>query len=57
MKIKNNNTIQTDNVIMLPLKLGGPNAPRVDTSVLRMIGSTNDQEISKPEPSENVFAN
>ncbi len=56
MKIKNQIQSRNDNVIMLPLKLGGPNAPRVDVSVLRMIGSTFHTEETPVDLSENIFA-
>jgi len=48
---------QKDNVIQMPLRLGGPDAPRVDISILQMIGSTFDSDASAHQDiSQNIFA-
>ncbi|WP_276307911.1 hypothetical protein [Paramylibacter kogurei] len=41
---------------MLPLKLGGKNAPRVDVSMLKMIGSTFEGTPREMDYTNNIFA-
>lgn len=54
--ISHSNDENRSNVIMLPLKLGGKNAPRVDVSMLKMIGSTFEGTPREMEYTNNIFA-